>query len=505
MRGWIKKSVRDTLLGAMVQEDAGFLASRRKFLRTSALLASSLVLPSRLPAGGAGCRIAIVGAGIAGLHAAHLLKKKGLSAAVYEASGRVGGRMMTMRDTFGPGLHAEIGGEFIDPWHDDILGLAREFGLELLDLRADDPSLQSTLFFDGRLHSEEELMEEIQPFAGRLREDLERFPTDLDTLSWRDASAWSAIDQMSLSAYLDSIGMRGWVREYYCRQMASYYTMDAGQQSAVNLFLLLDLPGGEAKEPSEVLKIREGNDTLVRRIGESLGDQIHLGYALQEIHRTRSRGFSLFFENRGRRRRVEADLVLLALPFTRLREVKTIGFSWSARKEACIQTLGYGNGAKIFLGTKERTWRRNGFDGGFLSDTAAASGWDSSRMQDGETGIITVFGGGAIGTDAETLSAAELKQKYSDSLEKCWPGFKTACQGNIQKFSWQDYPFNRGSYTAYQPGQWTLFGGLEKEPEGDVFFAGEHCSVTFQGYMNGGAQTGRLAAEAMLKKLLIKC
>lgn len=39
------------------------------------------------------------------------------------------------------------------------------------------------------------------------------------------------------------------------------------------------------------------------------------------------------------------------------------------------------------------------------------------------------------------------------------------------------------------------------KPVGKLFFAGEHCSYDFQGYMNGGAETGRWAAEAMAEKI----
>ncbi|HUP58200.1 MAG TPA: FAD-dependent oxidoreductase, partial [Bdellovibrionota bacterium] len=81
---------------------------------------------------------------------------------------------------------------------------------------------------------------------------------------------------------------------------------------------------------------------------------------------------------------------------------------------------------------------------------------------------------------------------------------------------WTNDPFTRGSYLAYGPGQWTSMSGLEGAPltyagtdapasrasEWTVFFAGEHCSSEFQGFMNGGAQTGRLAAQRILFKLV---
>ena len=79
-------------------------------------------------------RIAIVGAGMAGLNAAYKLKQSGLTATIFEGANRTGGRMFTARDLLGDGLTTELGGEFIDSNH---MGgeLMPEFGLERLDTR----------------------------------------------------------------------------------------------------------------------------------------------------------------------------------------------------------------------------------------------------------------------------------------------------------------------------------------------------------------------------------
>lgn len=41
----------------------------------------------------------------------------------------------------------------------------------------------------------------------------------------------------------------------------------------------------------------------------------------------------------------------------------------------------------------------------------------------------------------------------------------------------------------------------ESTPVGNLHFAGEHCSLDFQGDMNGAAQSGRDVALDVLKKL----
>ena len=61
--------------------------------------------------------IAIIGAGITGLHAAYILKQAGITANVYEGSPRVGGRIASVPEMMGPGLWTEMGGEFIDSAH----------------------------------------------------------------------------------------------------------------------------------------------------------------------------------------------------------------------------------------------------------------------------------------------------------------------------------------------------------------------------------------------------
>jgi monoamine oxidase len=57
-----------------------------------------------------------------------------------------------------------------------------------------------------------------------------------------------------------------------------------------------------------------------------------------------------------------------------------------------------------------------------------------------------------------------------------------------------------GSYTCFAPGQYEGFSEAFA-PAGGVFFAGEHASETSSGYMNGGAESGRVTAEAIQRAL----
>ena len=130
------------------------LYNRRKFLATSgkAALVSAVLAGCNKIADMPGNKnsqpgIAIIGAGIAGLHAAHVLKKAGITSTLYEANSRTGGRIFTAQNVLHEGLSTELGGEFIDSDHHDMKNLAAEFGFPLLNLYAhSELKLQQNLY-----------------------------------------------------------------------------------------------------------------------------------------------------------------------------------------------------------------------------------------------------------------------------------------------------------------------------------------------------------------------
>ena len=105
--------------------------------------ASTLDLP---PGSGTGKRVVILGAGICGMTAAHELSKAGYDCTVLEATGRAGGRNLTVRagDVIeetdsrqvvcfddADHLYANLGPARIPYHHRTVLGYCREFGVEL--------------------------------------------------------------------------------------------------------------------------------------------------------------------------------------------------------------------------------------------------------------------------------------------------------------------------------------------------------------------------------------
>ena len=62
-------------------------------------------------------------------------------------------------------------------------------------------------------------------------------------------------------------------------------------------------------------------------------------------------------------------------------------------------------------------------------------------------------------------------------------------------------PFFRASYSFYRVGQYTTFAGYEAVRQGGVLFCGEHTSIDFQGFMEGGAAEGMRAARELRRRI----
>src|SRR6266516_5490633 len=128
-------------------------------------------------------RIAVVGAGLAGLTCAYRLKQAGLIAQVYEAHGtRVGGRCWTIRE-FADDQIAEHGGELIDQGHTQMRQLAHELGFPLDNLLAGEPNgTEDFYFFDNTPYTYAQVVEDLNGIYQKMHMDVSAasYPTLFD-------------------------------------------------------------------------------------------------------------------------------------------------------------------------------------------------------------------------------------------------------------------------------------------------------------------------------------
>jgi monoamine oxidase len=301
---------------------------------------------------------------------------------------------------------------------------------------------------------------------------------------------------------------------------ATEYGADTTDQSALNILYLLDgnnqTAAGNALEvhgaSDERFHIRGGNQQLPARIAKHLRNPVQIGKRLTSIARQGDGTYSLAFSGEPA---VTADLVVLAIPFAVLRNLDFGGAGFDALKTKAIQELGRGQNGKLQLQFTSRYWREPGrwpgrANGASYTDKTLQSTWEVTRRQAGAAGILNNYtGGGAtlgktarrpFATTADPAAQADAKAFLRD-LEDVFPG-GTAKWNSRASSSLPALDANFGaSYSYWRVGQYTTIRGYEGMRQGNVFFAGEHTSLEYQGYMEGGAAEGARAAKEILSQL----
>ncbi|MCC6131164.1 MAG: FAD-dependent oxidoreductase [Acidobacteria bacterium] len=513
----LQRSLQNALRSSAAESDKTVLSdalSRRRFLVTSGAATAGLALshcgpgqspaPVTAPAVRATTEDAIVvGGGLAGLTAAYRLKQAGVTAGVYEAQERVGGRVRSLRGHFPDGQVAELGGELIDTPHKRVRGLASELGLEVEDLLDDHPDLsKAILFFEDKRLDPSTLEKAFAPFGSKIRADLDSLGKNPDP-TYKNPGNAQTLDRMSLSQWFDRSGFEGWLRQLLDVAYVTEYGLEASEQSALNFLLMIDPALGKDMkffgESDERFHIKGGNDQIPRKLSEKLPGQIEFGARLESIQSSPSGGYVLSFRRGTASFEKRTGFVVLTLPFSVLNSVE-IKLDLPERKRRAFLELGYGTNGKLMLSYGSRIWRgKHKSNGSVMTDLPSQMFWETSRRQAGAAGIITNFCGGRRGVTLGQGTPEQQALIAAGDFERIFPGSAgTHSAEKAVRFHWPLNEFSLGSYACYRPGQWTEFRGVEGEPAGRLFFAGEHTSLTAQGYMEGAVESGERAAKEIL-------
>ncbi len=499
-----------TPLASALSDIAAREHSRRQFLGASFAAAATFAagpLVSRAW-GAPPPRVVVVGAGLAGLTAAHRLRQGGLTAPVHEASNRLGGRCWTIRGAFANGQVAEHGGELIDSAHTALKHLCQQLRLPLDNLvQGEQNGTDPLYYFDGAPYTYAQAAADYNGVYQKVHRDLSdaSYPTTYTSSTERGRQ----LDNMSIAAWIDESVPGGRASKFGQLLEVAYiieYGAESSEQSSLNLIYLLGYSGqGKLRlfgPSNEKYHVRGGNDQIVTKLAAQLPGQIRTNSVLTKIARTSGGAYNLTFKEGATTRVVPADRVILTLPFSILRS--SVDFSqagFSAVKTRAIRELGMGDNSKLNVGFSSRHWRTRGNNGDTYADTGYQATWEVSRAQAGTSGILVDYTGGAIAAAAAGDPQA-LARTFLAQLEPVLPGITSRWDGRATIDNWTTNPWSKGSYSYYRPGQYTAFGGAESEIEGACHFAGEHTTQDFQGYLNGAVETGERAAAEVLDAAL---
>jgi monoamine oxidase len=494
--------------------------SRRGFLTGAAAGAAFLAIPKSARAQ-ASRKITIVGGGIAGLNCALELRDAGFASTVYEASGRIGGRMFSNRTNYFGGQITEWGGEFIDTGHKTVRKLAQRYGLPLDNLLGAQPNNSRDIYKFGNQYYPATVADaDFLEIAEIMAQDLEEagYPTTWDAYT----PEGFALDNTSVYDWIETRVPGGHTSPLGKLLDLAYvmeYGADARKQSSLNLLYLLAFQPTETQldmfgESDEKFHVRGGNQQIPEAIAADLGSNVvKTGYRLVRLEETSNGRYRSTFERGSQCVEDVSDYVVLALPFAVLKDIDTSNAGFDARKRRAINKLGEGKNGKLALQFSQRKWLGQGAwpgksNGSMYSDTGVQGTWDATRAQPGTAGILTVYSGGsrveAYRTTSPFATAADANVNYdaqraNTDIATIYPGL--SWNGRATESQPHRSPLFNASYCFYKTGQYTDFGGYEGTKQGGVYFCGEHTSQDYQGFMEGGAITGKDVAKKLAKKL----
>ncbi len=466
-------------------------------------------------------KIAIVGAGLAGLACGYELKQHNIFATVYEASNRVGGRCFSLGGSFPgavnfPNQVVERGGEFIDSQNKTLLRLAKQFNLTLNDV-SEQPG-EIACFFNGHPYAASALIDEYRDFLAAIDADLRLLSSKPTADNHTDADVW--FDNINLQSYLETRQPGEIIKAVINSAYMAEYGLELEEQSCLNFLLVVhEIEKSKATPFSifsdECYHIAGGNEQIVRCLSNELQGQINLGMKLVRVRKNSMNSFELTFDNGCQTTTMEYDAVVLAIPFPVLRQVELDpSLELPKWKQEAINKLDNATHAKMMLGFNGRPWVNfdsNGVSYSNLSNHQAT--WEANPT--GANSSHAVLVDYSSGKRGATLNPKEVQAEanlFLRDVEQIYPGAiasaKRDRQGNLQAHleHWTSNPLAGGSYACYKPGQFTTIAGNEGKAIDKLFFAGEHTNSFYewQGYMEGAVLSGIQAANGILQHLKLK-
>jgi len=443
--------------------------------------------------------VVVIGAGLAGLHAALQLQDQGRDVVVVEAQQRSGGRIHSMRQL---GSNAEAGGTFIGAGYRRVFAIAERFGIRLIDVT---PLLE--FFREQDLCIGTEIIRQSEWAAHRLNP----FPeADREIMPWNyhrvltmrenplpGPGSWLDPEY----AHLD-VSMHEWMRSLGLddRAIAFGYNINCsfGQDANDVSALLMLLRGAFSRAqrtdaPPGVIgfTVENGVQRLPDAMAQALAAPVRFDHAVVAIEQDGSAVDVVC----GNGRRFRADHVICTLPPGVLRGI-ALTPALDALQSQAIATLPSQPVTQIYLAPTKEFWHDDGYAPSLFTDSKAGmvaavrDGADPSRITH-----LTAWIMGPNAAALDRLPPEAAGQAVIAEIERRRP----ASAGRLEwigQQSWGADTFAAGAWVYFRPGQIRRFARRLGRAHGRLLFAGEHLAASARG-MEGALESAEAALAAL--------
>jgi monoamine oxidase len=509
--------------------------TRRQFLNAIAvaggqsavyvtMLGLGLLKPSRGFAGPpalprtSGVRIAILGAGVAGLTAAYELGKAGYDVTVLEARERIGGRAWSVRGgtrivqygqpdqeaRFAPGHYFNAGPARIPADHRAILSYARQFGVAMEVMVNVDRRVKFD--YGGTEVSERQAVNDTRGrFSELLAKAVNKGALDQEL---------TGIDKEKLLAYLRSYGDLDPAFAYPGSPRSGFSTGPGGYDHAPKPVAALDLaamqrasfwgPGLMFEEgidqQAPMLQPVGGMDRIAYAIYAQVEDKVRPGSIVTRIGQS-DRGVAIAYRDAQGRHTLNADYCICTIPLVVLAKIDA---DFAPPTKAAIKAATYHDAVKLAWESR-RFWEQDDsiYGGIAFTDEPNILIWYPSDNFGAQTGIlIGAYAAGMERAKAKAYDAMTVAQRAEVSrrvIERMHPGRGKELRNPVS-VSWSRTQYSEGIAVSWKPEQRATDYAQLCKGDGRVYFAGEHMSY-LNAWQEGAVLSAHEAIELIAKRV----
>jgi monoamine oxidase len=445
---------------------------------------------------GAGMRVVVVGAGLAGLTAAVDLAAAGAEVTMLEARDRIGGRMHGV--PLSAGVVADGGAAYLGVRHTELLALLREHELDVVSTAM---AGDSTFLVSERRTTTATRVPPLDAVAlGELFDRLEDLVAQVRPDAPWDSQRAGYLDHLTAERWLADEVPHSDARTFFPLFIGEMMAADPAAISVLHMAFYLRSGGGirylnAFEGGAQQWRVDGGAHLLCRALADRLGERVHLQQPVcaidQDAEEVVVHSVSAVD---GTRSEYRADRVVVAVPPLLAQRIE---FRPALPAPRATAATGRGCAVKVHQRYPAPIWREHGLSGWSVSAHGPLLSTVDDSPPDESAGVLTGFVTGAAASSFSSLSPDLQRDAAMAHTRRLFPQLPPPTRCTVT--DWLAEEYSRGCYAAlFGPGDWLRLGPTLTTPHGRVHWAGTETSLEFFGLMEGAIRSGRRVATELI-------